>query len=55
MNKKPDSLELAGKIIDLMIKEGFEVNNNPYMVEHFAEKFLCNHSNLWATGRFKEE
>jgi hypothetical protein len=52
---KENNLIIAGSIIDLLVGAGAIEPNNPYAVENWAEEYLTNHSNLFATKRFKEE
>jgi hypothetical protein len=52
---KKQNIKLAGEVIDLLRKAGAVEDNNPYAIENWAEDYLCNHSNLFETGKFKEE
>jgi len=49
------SIEVAGEIIDLIRQKfGKKYIDSPYDMETWAEDYLTNHSNLFETGRFKE-
>ncbi len=48
------NLAIAGLVIDILRENGI-VQNNPYDVENWATEWLTNHSNLFATGKFKTE
>lgn len=48
-----ENIKIAAEIIKLLRKSGVNVES-PYEVENWAEEFLTNHSNLFATKEFDD-
>jgi len=47
------NIVLLGTVIDLL-RKSIKIDS-PYDVENWATDYMENHSNLWKTGKFKEE
>ena len=45
------AVNIIKQVIEILEKEGLVIDS-PYELELFAEKYLCNHSLIFKTGKF---